>query len=135
MKRHITQVYSALKAWPTRTKRVVVLAGLTLSITGSCWLGYDTVASAISRTTPVPVTLESSTKKDFTRQIQVLLQYESMEGLSFSHAYDKDGLTYVHLFDGATDNVFVFEENTLRYAGSQSTPSLLQVSATDASTK
>lgn len=135
MKQTVEQMTAAFQTVSLRTKKNLVLVGLSTLVLLSGLTSFHTVSSAVLRTSHNPVTLDTPTQRDYTEQIQSFLEYDSMDGMRWERAYENRGHIHVHLFDGYATSIFVFENERLSYLGSTTTPDLLSVDSDSLSLK
>lgn len=129
MKNIVKQILNKSDCLSLRAKKLIIVAGIGILAVVSCAVGFHVVANAITGTTYTLVEIDESTQDDYLEQIQTFIQYDSMEGMTWARAYENKGRIHVHIFDGYVDDIFVFEDDVLRYTGSSVTPDLLPVEA------
>lgn len=71
----------------------------------------------INNAEAVDVELTSEQLNDYEEQIVDFISYENFDSMILGDTYKKKDKTYVHVFDGYTDNIFVFKDDILYQYG------------------
>ena len=90
-----------------------------------------TVDQAIHAAEPVKIELDTDTRISYEVQILDYIQYDTSEKLTWYDVYEVRDEKHVHISDGYTMHIFVFEDDVLTRFGTHAHSDLVPVSELD----